>query len=108
MSRVLGSSESNTIKKAAVILREAVKKTIDESEALPWPPTIEILRKDDRKAPDILKLFYEKLLSPASVHHGTSLTAECLIDSFSQDIMYALSKGKFLTLKTCFSRTWIT
>ena len=35
MSRVLGSSESNTIKKAAVILREAVKKTIDESEALP-------------------------------------------------------------------------
>ena len=35
MSRVLSSSESNTIKKAAVILREAVKKTIDESEALP-------------------------------------------------------------------------
>ena len=32
MSRVLGSSESNTIKKAAVILREAFKKTIDESE----------------------------------------------------------------------------
>ena len=27
VSRVLGSSESNTVKKAAVILREAVKKT---------------------------------------------------------------------------------
>ena len=39
------------------------------------------------------------MLSPASVHHGTSLTAECLIDSFSQDIMYAVSKGEFLTLK---------
>ena len=99
MSRVLGSSESNTIKKAAVILREAVKKTIDESEALPWPSTTESLRKDDRNAPDILKLFYENLLSPASVHHGTSLTAERLIGSFSQDIMYAVSKGEFLTLK---------
>ena len=99
MSLVLGSSESNAIKKAAVILREAVKKTVDESEALPWSPTIESLRKDDRNAPDILKLFYENLLSPASVHHGTSLTAERLIDSFSQDIMYAVSKGKFLTLK---------
>ena len=99
MSRVLGSSESNTIKKAAVIIREAVKKTIDESEALPWPPTIESLRKDDRNAPDILKLFYENLISPASVHRGTSLTAERLIDSFSQDIMYAVSKGEFLTLK---------
>ena len=99
MSRVLGSSESNTIKKAAVILREAVKKTIDGSEALPWPPAIESLRKDDRNAPDILKLFYENLLSPASVHHGTSLTAEHLIDSFSQDIMYAVSKGELLTLK---------
>ena len=99
MSRVLGISESNTVKTAAVILREAVKKTIDESDALPWPPTIESLRKDDRNAPDILKLFYENLLSPASVHHGTSLTAERLIDSFSQDIMYAVSKGEFLTLK---------
>ena len=99
MSRVLGSSESNTIKKAAVILCEAVKKTIDESEALPWPRTIESLRKDDRNGPDILKLFYENLLSPASVHHGTSLTAERLIDSFCQDIMYAVSKGEFLTLK---------
>ena len=39
------------------------------------------------------------MLSPASVHHGTSLTAERLIDSFSQDIMYAVSKGEFLTLK---------
>ena len=99
MSRILGSSESNTIKKAAVILHEAVQKTIDESEALPRPPTIESLRKDDRNAPDILKLFYENLLSPASVHHGTSLTAGRLIDSFSQDIMYAVSKGEFLTLK---------
>ena len=35
MSRVLGFSESNTINKAAVILHEAVKKTIDEPEALP-------------------------------------------------------------------------
>ena len=42
MSRVLGSSDSSTIKKAAVILCEAVKKTIDESEALPWPPTISL------------------------------------------------------------------
>ena len=83
VSRVLGFSESNAIKKAAVILREVVKKTIDESEAMPRPPTIDSLRKDDRNAPDILKLFYENLLSPASVHHGTRLTAERLIDSFS-------------------------
>ena len=61
--------------------------------------TIESPRKDDRNAPDILKQFYENLLSPASVHHGTSLNAERLIDSFSQDIMHAVSKGEFLTLK---------
>ena len=44
-------------------------------------------------------VIYENLLSPASVHPGTSLTAERLIDSFSQDIMYAVSKGEFLTMK---------
>ena len=75
------NGSSNTVKKAAVIFRETVKKTIDESETLPWPPTIESLRKDDRNAPDILKLFYENLLSPASVHHGTSSTAERLIET---------------------------
>ena len=83
VTSILGSF---TIKKAAIILREAVKKTIDESEALPWPPKIESLRKDDRNTPDISKLFYENLLSPASVHHGTSLTAERRIDVFPKTL----------------------
>ena len=92
------------LKNPAATLREAVKKTIDESEALPWPPTFKrACEKKPRNAPDFLKLFHENLLSPASVHHGTSLTAERLIDFFSQDITYAVSKREFLTLKHFFS-----
>ena len=59
-------------------------------------------REPEKRRPKcfrFLKLYYENLLSPASVHHGTSLTAERLIDSFTQDIMYAVSKREFLTLK---------
>ena len=46
-----------------------------------------------------MKPFNGNLLLPVSAHHGTSLTAERLIDSFSQDIMCAVSKGELLTLK---------
>ena len=75
------------LKKPAATFREAVKKTIDESEALPWPPTIKrACEKKTRNAPDFLKLFHENLLSPASVHHGTSLTAERPIDFFPKTL----------------------
>ena len=99
MPQVLGSSESNTIKKPQLFFVKLSRRLLTNQRHCHGPSTIESLRKDDRNAPDILKLFYENLLSPANVHHGTSLTAERLIDSFSQDIMYAVSKREFLTLK---------
>ncbi len=99
LSNVLEASESNTVKKAATLLRDAVTKVVQEAPTLPWPPTIESLKSSERNPPQLLELFYKKLLSPTSSSHAPNATVERLADSFSQDVLYAVSKGEFITLK---------
>jgi hypothetical protein len=91
LTKVLEMSQCNTVKKAALFLREEASKVIKEAPALPWPPTIESLKSDKRDPPETLTLFYNSLLSADNSHHSTSSTTDRLEDSFSQDAMYAIS-----------------
>ena len=72
------------------------------AKELPWPPTIESLRERLKSTPESLKEFLRLLLSPRDAHHLTTETVNRHIDSFAQDLIFAVTKGTFLTLKhTC-------
>ena len=78
---------------------ESVVKFIEESNPLPWPPTVESLAKRDLQYPELLRLFFKELLSPKESHRVTSERVNRLTDSFSQHVVHTVSKGKFLTPK---------
>ena len=99
LTNILEASRCNTVKRAAAIICEDVTHVINEAPTMPWPPTIESLKSDARNPPATLALFYNHLLSAANSHHVTSSATDCYVASFSQDVMYAVSHGDFVTLK---------
>ena len=99
ISKSLEFGEEYTIKQAVAILRDIVLKFVEKSVPLPWPPTMETLMSEERISPALLKLFFDELLSPSSNHHATGEIVCRLRDSFSQDVIHALSKGTFITSK---------
>ena len=80
-------------------MHDIVLKFVKESTPLPWPPTIESLMSKERESPALLQLFFNALLSPTDSHHDVKETTKRLSDSFSQDVVHALSKGTLMTLK---------
>ena len=99
ISKSLEFSEDYAVKRAASLLHDVVLKFVKESTPLPWPPTIESLTSKERESPALLQLFFNTLLSPTDSHHDVKETTKRLSDSFSQDVIHALSKGTFMTLK---------
>eukprot|EP00112_Aurelia_sp_Birch-Aquarium-sp1_P017646 Seg411.7 transcript_id=Seg411.7/GoldUCD/mRNA.D3Y31 product="hypothetical protein" protein_id=Seg411.7/GoldUCD/D3Y31 len=88
-----------TVQRAALILRASILEATENVSNVPWPPTVESLGSIDRRCPSILGLFFKTLLSQKDSHNMIGEKVERLVDSFSQDVMHAVSKGKFLTPK---------
>eukprot|EP00112_Aurelia_sp_Birch-Aquarium-sp1_P020341 Seg522.5 transcript_id=Seg522.5/GoldUCD/mRNA.D3Y31 product="hypothetical protein" protein_id=Seg522.5/GoldUCD/D3Y31 len=86
------------VQQAASILRNETLDFIESKPNLSWPPTVEELRDVTRLGPELL-IFFKKLLSTKDSHHAESCTVSRYAESYTQDILYALSKGKFLTAK---------
>lgn len=85
-----GIINKEILQKAATILR---KKILDiKPTKLPQNFTIENLKKGECVAPDELKEFYATLLR--SSRRQDNNNCKVLIDSFSDDIIYAVSNGK--------------
>ena len=99
LSKVVEFDKEKVVKRSATILCEIVLKFIEDSPSLPWPPSIETLTSGERQCPQQLKLFFKVLLSAPEAYHTESETASRLSDSFSQDIIYAVSRGTLITLK---------
>eukprot|EP00794_Sanderia_malayensis_P013273 gene13273-14641_t len=97
LPKAIEISGSNIVTQAGALIRDAVKATIGNAKSLPWPPTVESLRSNDRNPPDLLTLLFETLL--AKKRNNPSSSMGRLIDSFCQDVLYAVSKGDFLTYK---------
>ena len=70
---------------------------IQAAPSLPWPPKPEDLFAPDRQPPKSLTSFLEQLLQ--STHHTTGEMVKQHIWSFSQDIVYSISRGTFFTAK---------
>ena len=99
---ISGSStriQQYALKRAASFLQESVLSFLEEADPLPWPPTVESLVSRERQYPELLQLFFKELLSFKGSHHVTAERVDRLTDSFCQDVIHAVSKGKFLTPK---------
>ena len=81
-----------------MILQESVQNHLEKVAPLPWPPTVKSLATRDRNYPKLLESFFKELLSHKTSHR-TSERVDRLTDSFCQDVVHAVSKGKFLTPK---------
>ena len=95
LSRSSPCIQQFTIKRAASFLQESVFAFLKEADPLLWPPTVESLVSREGQYPGPIK----ELLSPKGSHHVTAERVDRLTDLFCQDIIHAVSKGKFLTPK---------
>ena len=48
---------------------------------------------------ELLTTFFDTLLSPLGAHHVTAKSTKKLAESFAKDLIFAISKGKFLRFK---------
>ena len=70
---------------------------ISKAPELPWTPTTEALSWPDRQPPESVKEFFRYVLH--STHHTLGDDVCWYVESFSQDLVYAVSRGDFLTEK---------
>ena len=98
LSSTIEFSNEFFIQKAAKILRKTILLKIINASDLPWPPNVESLQRKSRDHPAILKQLYVNLLCDDYNHHKTSEELK-IAWIILVDIMYAASKGKFLTFK---------
>ena len=90
-------SDEFVVKEAANILKRAVLQNIADSPDVPWLPTVTSLQSHE--PPEILKMFYDKIVKSEDNHHRIGITRSRIMDSFCSDVMFAVSNRKFLTLK---------
>eukprot|EP00795_Rhopilema_esculentum_P009639 gene9639-17401_t len=70
---------------------------IDNASNVRWPPAVEDLKAEERKPPRSLIKFLILLLH--STHHSAEDEVHCHSLSIAQDLVHAVSKRKFTTLK---------
>ena len=85
------------LNEAAKLIKDDIELLIQTAQELPWPPTVESLLSEHRQPPESLRMFLTTLLH--STDHSPGNEVIRYVDSFSQDILYAVSKRKFLTRK---------
>ena len=98
-SEMFPLSDDTTIRHAANTLRAIIDKYTSGVAELPWPPTVESLKNRLMETPELLITFFETLLLSLGAHHVTAESTKRLAESFAQDLIFAISKDKFLTLK---------
>ena len=96
------SNDLSVLKEVALILQNIILEYTTSAKALPWPPTIDSLRERLKSTPEALTEFLRTLLSLKDLHHVTTETVNRHVDSFAQDLIFSVTKGRFLTPKhTC-------
>ena len=81
------------------VLQREMDDLISAAKELPWPPTPDALRQEDRKVPQRLSNFILDLVHKRKSHHAPGAETKRFADSFAQDILFGYSGGSFLTEK---------
>ena len=91
-------SKKFILKESARHLRSDITEMISKAPKLPWLPTTEALSWPDRQPPESVNEFLRYVLH--STHHTPGDDDVCrYVESFSQDLVYAVSRGDFLPEK---------
>ena len=69
----------------------------DNLQEIIWPPTIEQLPTEERKPPESVRKFFESILSQPG--RCDNVNAPRLVDSFSQDLVHGVPKGRTIMEK---------
>ena len=85
------------LKEAATILRKNAVQMIQASPELCWPPTTEALTAEERQPMETIMNFLTNLLHSPLIHHPPGEEVKRYVSSFAQDLLHAISKGKFMT-----------
>lgn len=99
VSTFMKGNNEYILKEAAAILREDVINMIEVSPELCWPPTTEALTAEERQPPETVMNFLTNLLHSPLIHHPPGEEVKRYVSSFAQDVLHAISKGKFMTAK---------
>ena len=91
LSSFIKGNKEFILKEAASIIPKAVPDCV-------WPPTAEALTAENRQPPDSVTTFLIKLLHGSS-HHSPGEKVMHYVSSFAQDLVHAVSRGKFMTAK---------
>eukprot|EP00794_Sanderia_malayensis_P000996 gene996-312_t len=97
LASFIRGSSNFILKEAASIIRAEIQEMISNAPELPWPPTPETLGDERRKPPAKVKEFLTNIIH--STHHTPGDEVHLFVDSFSSDLVHAVSKGQFLTQK---------
>ena len=89
--------KESQIRAAAKSLKEDILNKYDELQDLNWPPTSEELQEDSQAAPKSLCIFLEMLIKYDN--HSRAEKQARLIASVTQDIVFAVTRGKVMQLK---------
>ena len=88
------------IKSAAVILNGEANAFVYKATDVSWSPIVDELKKDSRKPPWTVMNFFRDVISSKNSHHNGAFDSTNRISmSFSEDLLFVISNGKFLTLK---------
>ena len=93
----LASCKEFLLREAATILKNDIIEMIEGSADLPWPPTADSLSWENRQPPESIKRFLRTVIH--ETHHEAGNETQRYVDSISQDLVHAVSKGNFLTEK---------
>lgn len=90
----LAASEEKRLEEAATILRRHIKDAFQDAEEMPWPPSAQYLSSESQKLPHSLNHFLSYLISGKAEDH-LSDKAELLVNSYSQDMCFAVTNGQW-------------
>lgn len=88
-----------SINSAAESLREDIIKYSKELPKLPWPPTLDQIDLPERDIPESVRLFCTELLKSEKHSVSRSSNISRLVDSYSSDLVFGVSRGAVMTKK---------
>ena len=97
LASFMKDSKKFILSEAASVLRSDIVHMIEHAPDLRWPPTAEALSLEKRQPPPSVKTFLTNVVH--DTNHKPGDVVERYVNSFAQDLVHAVSRGKFLTQK---------
>ena len=72
---IIPLKDQTSLRHAALVLRRMILEHTENSESLPWPPTVESLEKRLASTPELLMKFFKSILEQKHTHKVTTETA---------------------------------